>query len=70
MTSGEADISIVRIQFAGYDNYAWWQFKQLGILDSVAYWEFDLLMFQLVDLQRLAVVTVVEITAGQPAVGH
>jgi len=42
----------------------------LGILDSVAYWEFELLMFQLVDFQRLAVVTVVEIMAGQPAVGH
>ena len=63
MTSGEADISIVKVQFAGYDNHTWWQFKQLGILDSVAYWEFELLMFQLVYLQRLAVL-VVEITAG------
>jgi len=64
MTSGEADISIVKLQFAGYDNHAWWHFKQLDILDSVAYWEFELLMFQLVDLQRLSVMVVVEITAG------
>jgi len=42
----------------------------LGILDSVEYWEFKLLMFQLVDLQRLVLVTVVEIIAGQPAVGR
>jgi hypothetical protein len=42
----------------------------LGVLDSVEYWEFKLLMFWLVDLQRLASVTVVEIIAGQPAVGR
>jgi len=64
MASGEADISIVKVQFAGYDNHAWWHFKELGFLVSVAYWEFELLMFQLVDLQRLAVMLVVEITAG------
>jgi len=63
MTCGEANISIVKVQFAAYDNHAWWHFKQLGILDSVAYWEFELLMFQLVDLQRIAVVMVVEFTA-------
>jgi len=44
--------------------------KNLSILDSIEYWEFELLMFQLVDLQRLAFVTAVEIIAGQPAVGH
>jgi len=36
----------------------------LGVLDSGAYWEFELLMFQLFDFQGLAVVMVVEITAG------
>jgi len=70
MPSGEADISIVKVLFAGYDNHAWWHFKQLGILDSVAYFDFELLMFQLVDLQRFAVMLVVEIAAGYPAVGH
>jgi len=36
----------------------------MAILDSVAYWEFELLMYQLVDLQRLSSVMLVEITAG------
>jgi len=64
MTIGDADISILKVHSAGYDNHAWWHFKQFRILDSVAYWEFELLMFQLVDLQRLAVVMMAEITAG------
>ena len=69
MSSGEADSSILKAQFAGYD-YVSWHFQKLGVLDSVEYWEFKLLMFHLVDLQRLALVTVVEIIAGQPAVGR
>ena len=64
MSSGEADISILKVQFSGYNNHAWWHFKQMAILDSVAYWEFELLMYQLVDLQRLSSVMLVEITAG------
>ena len=70
MSSGEADSSIVKVQFGGYDNHASWYFQKLGVLDSVEYWEFKLLMVQLVDLQKLALVTVVEIIAGQPAVGR
>ena len=70
MSSGEADSSIVKVQFGGYGSHASWHFQKLGILDSVEYWEFKLLMFQLVDLQRLVLVTVVEIIAGQPAVGR
>jgi len=68
MSSGEADISIVKVQFGEYDYHASGYFPDLSILDSVAFWEFELLMFQLVDLQRLALVTVVEIIAGQPAI--
>jgi hypothetical protein len=44
--------------------------KKLGSLDSVEYWEFKLSMFQLVGVQKLALVTGVEIVAGQPAVGR
>jgi hypothetical protein len=40
----------------------------LGILGSVEYWEFKLLMFHLVDVPRLALVTGVEIIACQPTV--
>jgi len=68
MSSGEADISIVKVQFGGFDDHASGHFKKLGILDSVAFWEFELLMFQLVNLQSLALVTVAEIITGQPAV--
>ena len=70
MSSGEADSSIVKVQFGGYDYHVSWHFQNLGVLDSVEYWEFKLLMFHLVDLQRLGSVTVVEIIADQPAVGH
>ena len=70
MSSGEADSSIVKAQFGGYDNHVSWHFQKLGVLDSVEYLEFKLLMFHLVDLQRLGSVTVVEIIADQPAVGH
>jgi len=70
MSSSEADILIVKVQFGGFNNHASGYFKKLGFLDYVEYWEFELLMFQLVDLQRLALVTEVEIIAGQPAVGH
>jgi len=41
-----------------------------GILKNWAFLDFELLMFQLVDLQRIAVMLVVEIAAGYPAVGH
>ena len=68
MSSGEADISIVKVQFVGCDNHASGHFQKLVILDYVEYWDFELLIFQLVNLQRLALVTVVEIIAGQPAV--
>jgi len=70
MSSGEADILIVKVQFEGFDNHASGHFQNLGILDSVEYLESEQLIFQLVDLQSLALVTVVEIIAGQPAVGH
>jgi len=70
MSSGEAIILIVKVQFGGFDNHASGNFQKLGILDSVECWEFEMLMFQLVDQQRLALVTVVEIIASQPAVGH
>jgi len=70
MSSGEADILIVKVQFGGFVNHVAGHFKKLGILDYDGYWEFELLMFQSVDLQRLALVNVVEIIAGQPAVGH
>jgi len=68
MSSGKADILIVKVQLGGFDNHVSGHFQKLGILDSVAYWEFELLIFQLVELQRLALVTVVEIIAVQPAV--
>jgi len=56
MNSGEAVSLIVQVQFGGYGNHVSWQFQKLGFFYSVAYWEFKLLMFQLVDVQRLALV--------------
>jgi len=70
MSSGDADILIVKVQFGGFDNHASGYFQKLGTLDSVAYGEFELLMFQLVDFQILDLVSVMEIIASQPAVGH
>jgi len=50
MSSGEADILIVKVQFGGFDKHAFGHFQKLGILDSVAYWEFELMMLHLVEL--------------------
>jgi hypothetical protein len=42
MNRGEADISIVKVQFVGYDNHVCWHFLKWGILDLVECWEFEL----------------------------
>jgi hypothetical protein len=68
MNSGEADSWIVKAQFGECGSNGFGHFKKFGILDSVEYWEFKGLMFQSIDVQRLALVTGVEIIAGQPAV--
>jgi len=44
--------------------------KKIGILDSVEYLQFKLLKFQFHDVQRIALLKLVEIIAGQPAVGR
>jgi len=70
MNSTKADSLIVKVQFAGYVSHVSWHFQKFGILDSVEYLEFKLLMFQLVDVQRLELEMVVLNIAGQGALGR
>jgi hypothetical protein len=70
VNSGGADSSIVKGLFAGCQSCVLILLKKLGFLGSAEYLEFKLSMFQLVGLQKLALMTGVGIVAGQPAVGR